>query len=108
VRDAAHAGALYGAQSNARASDSAGMVQAALADAPQLSSLTATATHVCTCGDGAGAPDCSLSDCPSGRLLVYAQVSTSATFTPICTMLGWPSPVQVQGSASIEAGETVK
>lgn len=104
AHEAAYAGAAYGAQNSATAVDNAGMVRAALAGMPQLSSLTATASHVCTCGDGASAPNCALSDCSSGgRLLVYAQVTTQVPFTPICSVLGWPSTFEVQGSALMPA-----
>ena len=100
---AAHAGAMYGAQNDVTVVDNAGMVQAAVGDGGEVSSLSASASHACTCADGGSAPDCSLSDCSGSRLQVYAEVTTTATFTPICSFLGWPSPVTVQGQAAIRA-----
>src|SRR6185437_14527222 len=97
ARGAAHAGALYGAQSSITAADYNGMAAAARADAPSGFAMTAAASHVCTCGDGSAAPNCALSDCGAGRLIVYAKVDTTATFTPVCGFLGWPAPMQVQG-----------
>lgn len=102
VESAAHAGALYGARNNAVASDSAGMQSAALADGHDLGSLTATATHVCTCADGGSAPDCSLGDCPGSRLLEYVQVNTTATYTPLCAYPGLPGPLTLHGQAVLK------
>src|SRR5579864_8958993 len=45
--NAARAGVQYGAQSTTKASDTAGMQQAALNDAANLSGLTATASNFC-------------------------------------------------------------
>ncbi|MGH9415582.1 MAG: TadE/TadG family type IV pilus assembly protein [Terriglobales bacterium] len=101
--NAAHAGALYGSQNNVTVSDNAGMQSQALADGKDITSLTATATHVCTCASGASAPDCSLSDCSSSRLQVYAQVNTTAVFTPVCSFLGWPGPITLHEQARVRA-----
>ncbi|MGH9467697.1 MAG: TadE/TadG family type IV pilus assembly protein [Terriglobales bacterium] len=103
VDHAAHAGALYGAQNPTTAVNNPGMIQAALADGGELTSLTASATHVCSCSSGGAAADCSLSDCLLSRLQVYAQVNTSATFTPICNFFGWPAPLTLHSQATIEA-----
>ncbi|MGH9414061.1 MAG: TadE/TadG family type IV pilus assembly protein [Terriglobales bacterium] len=100
---AAYAGALYGAQNSATVVDSAAMVHAALEDGADLSSLTASATHVCTCSDGGAAPGCALADCPGTSLRVYAQVATTATFTPVCNLFGWPGSLTLHGQAAIEA-----
>ncbi|MGH9466968.1 MAG: TadE/TadG family type IV pilus assembly protein [Terriglobales bacterium] len=103
INHAAHAGALYGAQNPTTAVNDPGMVQAALNDGTDLPGLEATATHVCSCSDGGVAPGCSLSDCLASRLQVYAQVSTTGAFTPICGFLGWPGTITLHGQASIEA-----
>lgn len=100
---AAHAGALYGSQSSATVLDNTGMVNAALADGQELGGLSATATHVCTCANGASSPTCAPSDCSGGRLEVYAQVNTIATFTPACSFLGWPTPLTLKRQAIIRA-----
>ncbi|MGH9482106.1 MAG: TadE/TadG family type IV pilus assembly protein [Terriglobales bacterium] len=101
--DAAYAGALYGAQSYATAADNAGMVAAAVADGGEVSSLTATAAHVCTCASGGSAPNCALTDCTGSRLLVYAQVNTTAIFTPVCSLLGWPGSITLNSQAYVRA-----
>jgi Flp pilus assembly protein TadG len=101
VSNAAHAGALYGAQNPATAADNAGMVQAALKDGQDLSGLTATATHLCTCSAGSSAPNCALSDCPSGRLIEYVQVSTSDVFSPLFHYPGLPSSFNLKGQSVV-------
>ncbi|MGH9475120.1 MAG: TadE/TadG family type IV pilus assembly protein [Terriglobales bacterium] len=103
TENAAHAGALYGAESSVNAVDNTGMVSQALGAGKELSSLTASATHACTCANGASAPGCSLGECVGSRLLVYAQVNTSAVFTPICGLLGWPGPITLHAQADIRA-----
>lgn len=101
--NAAQAGAMYGAQNNVTVSDNAGMESHAVADAQDLSGLTAAATHVCTCSTGASAPDCTLSECSGSHMEVYAQVTTTVVFTPICSYLGWPAPVTLHEQALVRA-----
>ena len=81
VADAARAGAQYGSLSAANAADTAGMQSAALHAAPDVHGLTATAVKACKCSDGATV-SCGGS-CASGPVRVYAQVTASATATPI-------------------------
>jgi Flp pilus assembly protein TadG len=78
VADAARAGAQYGSLSAANAADTAGMQSAALHAAPDVHGLTATAVKACKCSDGATGGSCA-----SGPVRVYAQVTASATATPI-------------------------
>lgn len=99
--NAAHAGALYGAQNGANASDNAGMEQAAVKDNHHLKHLAAAAKHACTCADGGSAPDCSLSDCPGSRLVEYAEVDTTVPFTPLVSLPGFPNLVTFTGHARI-------
>lgn len=101
VSNAAHAGALYGAQDPATAADDSGMVQAALNDGQDLSGLSATATHLCTCSTGSSAPDCSLSDCSSGRLIEYVQVNTSLVFAPLFHFPGIPTSFNLKGQSVV-------
>lgn len=111
IGNAAHAGALYGAQT--AASDANGMKNAAIADGQNsiapltLSSVTARA--VCTCWTGSSetpnppsAAVCGL-PCASGRNITYAQVTVSATMTPLFdyAKLGAPSSWSVTRTATI-------
>ena len=52
VSNAARAGVAYGAQNHATASDTSGMQTAATQDAPDVTSIAATASTFCTCSDG--------------------------------------------------------
>ena len=81
VADAARVGAQYGSLSAANASNTSGMQNAALNAAPDVPGLTATAVKACKCSDGT-AVSCGGS-CSSGPVRVYAQVTASATATPI-------------------------
>jgi Flp pilus assembly protein TadG len=77
LTDAARIGAWYGSQSLTNASNSAGMQAAALAAAPGITGMTAAAVKSCKCPGGASV-SCTGS-CSGGSMLVYAQVTTSAT-----------------------------
>ncbi len=101
VSNAAHAGALYGAQNPATAADNAGMIQAALNDGQDLSGLSATAAHLCTCSTGSSAPNCSLSDCASGRLVEYVHVNTSVVFSPMFHFPWIPTSFNLKGQSVV-------
>jgi Flp pilus assembly protein TadG len=103
VSNAARAAASYGSQSHITAVNSTGMVQAAKNDAPDLSGLTPTAIHFCTCSNAGGQVTCTLSSCPSARLLLYVQVSTSATYTPWFPYTGSPGSWILSGSSTMRA-----
>lgn len=103
VSNAARAGASYGAQSHLTAVNSTGIGQAAKNDASDLTGLTATATHYCQCSNGTSQVTCSLSSCTSARLLVYVQVSTSATFTPWFPFKGSPGSWSLSGLSTMRA-----
>jgi Flp pilus assembly protein TadG len=82
VADAARAGAQYGSLSATNASDVTGMRNAALAAAPDVKNITASAATTCKCSDGTTI-NCTGLSCSSGPVRVYAQVTVSATATPI-------------------------
>ena len=86
LASAARAGVQYGAQNLTTVSDTAGMQSAALADAPNLTGMTATASHSCQCSDGS-ASTCLSTDCAASHRLTYVKVNTSATYTP---WFNWP------------------
>lgn len=98
VSNAARAGVQYGAQSITIANDNNGMQQAALADAPNITGLTATASHYCQCANGA-ASTCLASDCSGSHRLLFVQVTTSAPYTPMMSYPGLPGAMTLNGKA---------
>ena len=99
VANAARAGVQYGAQNLAVANDNAGMQNAATADAPDLGAgISATATHFCTCANGATST-CQPTDCAGSHRLLYVQVDTSETFNSMLHFPGVLNSLQVKGHA---------
>jgi Flp pilus assembly protein TadG len=95
VADAARAGVQYGAQNRATASDTAGMQQAALNDAPDVHgiSLTPAPTHFCACSNAQSTTvSCTAVPACSGnnRLIEWVQVNTSVQVDPIFRFPGLP------------------
>ncbi len=87
VANAARAGVQYGSQSLTTAADNTGMQTAATNDAPNLTGMTATATHFCICSDGT-ASTCLVTDCAGSHRLLYTQVNTSAPYAPLINFMG--------------------
>jgi Flp pilus assembly protein TadG len=98
VANAAHAGVSYGAESHASASDYSGMRTAATQEAPDVSGMSATASHFCKCSDGT-ASTCNVTDCSLSRIIVYVKVTTTATVDPKIYVPGLPKSYTVNGSA---------
>ncbi len=98
VSNAARAGVQYGAQNLSTAADNAGMRQAAFNDAPNIASMTVVATHFCKCSDGS-ASTCLATDCTGSHRLLYAQVNTSAQYTPVINYAGIMRTTTVPGLA---------
>ena len=98
VSNAARAGVQYGAQSITTASDNNGMQGAALADAPNITGLTATGSHYCACANGSSST-CLATDCSGSRRLLYVQVTTSAPYTPMMSYPGLPGAMTLNGKA---------
>ncbi|MGA7869449.1 MAG: TadE/TadG family type IV pilus assembly protein [Candidatus Binatus sp.] len=98
VANAARAGVQYGAQNLSTAADNAGMIQAATNDAPNIARMTVTATHFCKCSDGS-ASTCLATDCAGSHRLLYAQVNTSAPYTPLINFMGALPSMTVPGEA---------
>jgi Flp pilus assembly protein TadG len=108
VSNAARAGAAYGAQSHITAADSAGMVQAAKNDAPDLSGLSASATYYINCyisGIGITRLARGVTVCSGGRPELYVEVSTTATYTPWFSYRGSPALWTLTGASSMRAGD---
>ena len=98
VANAARAGVQYGAQNLSTAADNAGMQSAATNDAPNLSGMIAVASHFCKCSDGS-ASTCLATDCSGSHRLLYTQVNTSASYSPLINFMGILPPITVPGKA---------
>jgi len=98
VTNAAHAGAQYGAQNKITASDNAGMQSLALADGVNVSGLSATTSHYCSCSNGLSST-CQPTDCTGALILEYVEVDTSATTTPRVHFPGSPTTFTTKGKA---------
>jgi Flp pilus assembly protein TadG len=94
VSDAARAGAQYGAQNLTTSIDTAGIAQAAVTDASQVSGLAVTSSTFCTCTGSAAIVTCSATACTvPATEKTFVQVNTSATFT---TAFSWGITVDGQ------------
>jgi hypothetical protein len=98
VANAAHAGVAYGSLSHTDATDNAGMQLAATQEAPDVSGVSATASHFCKCSDGT-ASTCAVADCSTTRIIEYVQVRTTATFDPKIYLPGLPKSYTLNGNA---------
>ena len=104
VNNAASAGVQYGAQSLATASDNTGMQTAALNDGQNITGLTATATHFCSCADGSSS-SCQPTDCGANHRLVYVQVNTTGQFQSLFAYPGFPASYTVNGQAVMRVAQ---
>jgi Flp pilus assembly protein TadG len=107
VSQAAHTAALYGSQNP---NDIAGMQNAAVADAPDVPSFTTssvTATSGCECSDGSSpVANCATNPNCGGMITVgYVQVTTTVSYSAIFPYPGIPSPITLNGSARMRAGQ---
>ncbi len=101
VADAARVGADYGSSSASNASDTAGIEAAALAAAPGVSGMTATALKTCQCSNGSSV-SCTGS-CTSGPVEIYVQVTTMASSTTVFRYTGLPFTGAVTSRAMMRA-----
>ena len=97
LTNAAEVGAMYGARSVTGSSDLTGMQDASIADAADLSGVTAAATQYCNCGNGT-AHSCPVT-CTGSTAHTYVSVSTSYTFTPLFPIPGIPSSIPMTRTA---------
>jgi Flp pilus assembly protein TadG len=104
VANAARAGVQYGAQNLTTAADNAGMQSAASNDAPNITGMTATATHFCVCSDGT-ASTCLSTDCSGSHRLLYAQVDTSASYAPLINFMGILPTMTIPGKAVMRVAQ---
>jgi Flp pilus assembly protein TadG len=113
VGNAAHAGAMYGAQSLAQAADTPGIQQAADNDfqsnGQPVSSLTVTSSNSCGCDSGgtvtsAGcttAVNPTAGTCTTGHWVVMVSVTASGKFSSLFNYPGIPSPITVSRTATM-------
>jgi Flp pilus assembly protein TadG len=101
VANAARSGVQYGAQSLAAAADTAGIQNAAINDAPANPTLQVSSQLICTCSGSACNGLCAA---PNTEVL-YLQVTTTGTFTPLFTYPGLPSLTTVTGMAQMRVAQ---
>jgi Flp pilus assembly protein TadG len=91
--NAARAGVQYGAQNLATAADNAGMASRALSDGQNVTGLSATASHSCTCADGTTST-CLATDCASSHRIVYVTVTATGTFPSLLNYSALPASLR--------------
>lgn len=102
VQEAAHAGALYGAQNP---TDSAGMQETAEEEASNFSGLTATASYGCECSDGSSAvTSCTTIPTCTYNYVDYVSVTATVEFKPIFPYPGLPSSFKLSSTSRLRAG----
>ena len=99
---AANAGAQYGTRNPP---NTAGMQQAAVLNAANLSGIGTTAAWGCECSDGSSASaSCATTPTCSSGIVKYVTVNTSMTYKPALAFPGIPSSFSLQGNARLRAG----
>lgn len=101
LTDAARIGAWWGSQSPTNASNATGMQSAALAAAPGIACITATAVKSCRCANGSTV-SCTGS-CSSGNMLIYVQVTTQATSPTLFNYSGLSFDGLISAHVSVRA-----
>lgn len=104
VSNAARAGVAYGAQSHITASDNSGIQTAATQDAPNVTSITATATQACSCINGTTVTGVSCAtagtSCTSpSRIIESVVVTTTAPVNTVFHFPGIPNTFTLHGQA---------
>jgi Flp pilus assembly protein TadG len=105
---AARAAAEYGAQSAVTAADTAGMLQAAQQDAPDLTNLTVTSSTItCACWSAPGTTvSCSTATTTcTGNILVSLQVFTKAQYIPFFAWEGFVGTQTLKADATMPVGQ---
>ena len=116
VNNAARAGLAYAAQTHATASDnssSGGVLTAALTEAPDIKSMTATTSVSCSCETSAGViptpGTCvgvtTLTCAAPSRIVEFVQVNTTAPVNTVFHFPGIPATVTLRGFAMMRVEE---
>jgi hypothetical protein len=111
LANAAAAGAFFGAQSNVKSGDDAGMQQTVSGDVRDLSGVTARSDRYCDCpdapADGADSSDavnCFLAVCPIdnyGLPRLFVRTRVRQTFHLVAPIPGIPNSIEVGRDAYI-------
>jgi Flp pilus assembly protein TadG len=96
VSHAARAGVQYAAQNRVTASSNTQIIQAAMNDAPSLTTMTVTPSHYCTCADGTSST-CTGTDCSGSRIIEYVKVDTQVGMPSLFSYPGFPKSFAVKG-----------
>lgn len=104
VDHAARAGVQYAAQNRVTASNTAQIIQAAEADAPDISNLTVTPTDFCTCADGASST-CQPTDCSGSRIIEYVKVDTETQLPSLFGYFAFPQTFTLKGQAIMRVSQ---
>ncbi len=104
VDDAARAGVQYAAQNKVTASDTAQIIQAAQADASEISNLTVTPSDYCTCADGSSST-CQPTDCQGSRIIEYVKVDTETQLPSLFGYFAFPQTFTVKGKAVMRVSQ---
>lgn len=99
VSNAARAGVQYGAQSAITASDTVGIQNAAINDAPDVTLSTPSVAISCICSDGS-ASTCLRTDCSTSHIEEILSVKTQATFDPLIYPSGLSTKFTLHGQAT--------
>jgi Flp pilus assembly protein TadG len=106
VSHAANTAALYGSQNP---TDTVGMQNAAVLDAPDVPSFTTSsvsASYGCECSDGSSVVvNCTSNPSCATNVVNYVQVNTSVSYSAMLPYPGIPSPLTLRGSARMRAGQ---
>ena len=102
LAQSARAGAQYGAQSSASAANSAGIQQAVLQDAQNITNLggtiNVTSECFCQCEGETASVNCTNNNCGNAPQ-VFVKVTTSTTFNTLVPYPGIPSTVNLSNTA---------
>lgn len=105
---AARAAAEYGSQSAVTAADTAGMLQAAQQDTPDLTNLTVTSSTItCACWSAPGttvACSTATTTC-TGNILLNLQVFTKAQYIPFFAWEGFIGTQTLHADATMPVGQ---
>jgi len=96
ITNAAHAGAVYGAQNRGTASDTAGITSSATSDAANLASVSVTPQVLCA-ATYSDTP--SSANCTGTPAIVYLQVNTQVTVASLFNSYGFGGSYTLQGQA---------
>jgi Flp pilus assembly protein TadG len=105
VSNAARAAVQYGAQNLADSKDSQGLLRAAQHDAPEVSGLNLNSQDLCACSESpASFVGCPAKNC-AGRPVVFLQVDTTATISPLLSYPGMPAAFTANGHAVMRVAQ---